>query len=600
MISCRFQPLACMMVKIIRETLSLGSNNLNQEQHDRPKQKAEQSGGARERVLHLINPGGSNKATSASNLTLAVVFSTLTMVFTKVIGFAREIVIAQKIGYGYLNDAYILGFAVPDLFYELLIGGAISAAITPTLSAAIEHNDEERTWKPVSIFFSVISVVMLIVVVLGGLFIKPLLLTIYANNSIQTIEIAASIGRILFFQTFFFILVGQLTAVLSANKEFVIPNFGSALYNICCLIFIFIFANPSEDGLKKTSVGIVLSAIVYFLFLLYFAKPNMRYFKFNLDIRNKEFRKLLRIALPAIVAGSFNQLNYIIQQVFTGNFDDGAVTSLGHAQKLYNLPYGIIAAGIGSVVVANLSGFYSRQAIREARAFLTATLRMALFLIVPFAVLFSVSNFETVQAVFQWNVKTYNNEGIALTGKLLAVFSINMIVMMLNYFYSQAFYAMKKSYIALITGGITLIFNPLFSSLFIYVFEWGIMSIGLAALGYNLVNFLIINLLLRYFERDLVPQKLPGYAVQLLGSALISAFCLYLFQLILPVPSSKILQLLLYLLRVLLVAGSYISASYFLRVSESRGLVAKLAGRFRLGTRWADAVEKIRKKERDI
>ncbi len=554
--------------------------------------------GARERFQKIINPSGSRKATAVSNLSLAVTFSTLTMIFTKLIGFLREILMLQKLSYGYLTDAYVLGFAVPDLFYEILIGGAISAAITPTLAAAIENNEEEKAWKPISIFFSSIAVLMILVVLLGGIFIEPMLQSLFPDKTVITLTAASATGRIIFIQTFFFILIGGITAVLSANKEFVAPNIGNAIYNIGSVVAILLLANPSQRGLEMTVVGIVVSAGAYFAFLFYFAKPNLKYFRFNLDVRDKGFLKLLRIAMPAVVAGTFNQLNFIIQQRFTEGFE-GTVTSLGQAKQLYNLPFGIIAAGIGSVVVANLSGFYARRAIREARAFLTSTLRMALYLIVPCAVLFIVANFETVQAVFQWDISKFNHEGAALTGELLAVFSVAMVIMILNYFYTQAFYAMKKSYIALVTGGITLLVNPLMCYIFIRVYDFGLMGVGLAALVYNIVNFIVINLLLRHFEPEFVPRKMLGFGLQLLASAVVSGATLTLFQMLVPASDSKMLQLIIYAVEGIIVVVSYFAASYAFKISESRALVSKFLGRSKGGTAWADAVEEQRKDERN-
>ncbi len=552
---------------------------------------------ARARFQRIANPSGSRKATSVTNLTVAVTFSTLTMVFTKVIGFLREILILQKLGFGYLSDGYYFGFAIPDLFYELLIGGAISAAITPTLAAAIEHNDEERAWKPISIFFSVSAVVMIIFIALGGFFIEPLLNLLYPTQPANTLAVATSVGRIIFFQTFFFILIGEVTAVLSANKEFVAPNIGNTIYNIGCLLAILFLADQTRRGVEYTAVGIVFSAAAYFAFLFYFAKPNLKYLKFDLDVRDEGFKTLLRIALPAVVAGTFNQLNFIVQQRFSDQFE-GAVTSLNQAKQLYNLPFGIISAGIGSVVVANLSGFYARKALREARAFLTSTLRMALYLIAPCAVIYLAAPFETVQAVFQWDMSKYNDPSVALTGELLSVFSIAMIIMMLNYFYTQAFYAMKKSFIALITGGVTLLVNPLMCYLFIRVFDFGLMGIGLAALAYNIVNFIVINLLLRHYEPGFLPQKMLGFGLQLLGSSVIAAFVLLVVKFFLPIPTHKMLQLLLYAVEALIVLLSYFGASYALRVTESRALAAKFSGKAKGGTAWADVVEETKKEER--
>lgn len=520
------------------------------------------------------------------------------MLVTKVLGFLREVLAILKIGYGARLDSYLLGFSVPDLFYELLIGGAIAAAITPTLSAAIERDEEEKAWKSVSVFFTLSAAVMLVVILLGGLFISPLNRLLFPDKSPMVLLGADGVARIIFFQTFFFILIGQITAVLTAYKEFVAPNIGNAIYNIGCLIAIATLAGTAPGDLEATAYGIVASSLAYFLFLFYVAKPYMRHFRFSVDLREPGFLRLLRIAAPAIVAGTFNQVNYIIQQRFTESLP-GAVGSLSQAKQLYNLPFGIVAAGIGSVVVANLSGFYARRALREARAFFTATLRMGLFLIVPCAMVYIAAGFQSVQAVFQWDPGSYSNGEVARTAELLGFFSLTMVALLASFFFSQVFYAMKKSYIALITGGLTLLVNPLLCLILVRGLRLGLNGVALAALGYNLVNLLAMVLLLRRFEPGLLPKKMFGFCCQVGLGGLAAGLVLHGLNHILMPPPGKLMQLLFFAGKVLAALLIYLAATAALNVAESRALFLKISGRLKRGTRWGDAVEERRRDERE-
>jgi putative peptidoglycan lipid II flippase len=99
-----------------------------------------------------------------SRPTHSLLFSTVLMMLglmlSKITGQLREILIVPIFGIGEISDAYIIGFMVPDLFFQLLVGGAIQAVITPTLSAAIERGQEKKAWRSVSILINISAVIM--------------------------------------------------------------------------------------------------------------------------------------------------------------------------------------------------------------------------------------------------------------------------------------------------------------------------------------------------------------------------------------------------------------------------------------------------------
>ena len=158
------------------------------------------------------------KAQSAEKFSGVMVLYMFATILTKILGFGREIFITQRFGYGAISDGYILGFSIPDLVYSLLVGGAITAAITPILSAAIERDEEEEAWRPISTFLTLIFVFFALFMILGEIFAGPLVSFINPGKDSFVIDIASSVSRVIFLQTFFFILIAILAAVLSANK----------------------------------------------------------------------------------------------------------------------------------------------------------------------------------------------------------------------------------------------------------------------------------------------------------------------------------------------------------------------------------------------
>ncbi|MHB8962585.1 MAG: lipid II flippase MurJ, partial [Saccharofermentanales bacterium] len=159
----------------------------------------------------------SKPGTGAGRATLIVMIA---LVLSKLTGQVREMLIPSRIGFGMLSDAYILGFMIPDLVYQLLVGGSIQAAITPTLSAAIYSNDEKKTWRSVSVFINVTALVMLFAVMVGELVIPAILPLFSGDKSKETVDLAISVSRMLFPQVLFMMLAALSIGVMNAYKKF--------------------------------------------------------------------------------------------------------------------------------------------------------------------------------------------------------------------------------------------------------------------------------------------------------------------------------------------------------------------------------------------
>ncbi len=518
------------------------------------------------------------KAQSTAAYSRIMVLYMFATVLAKLLGFGREIFITQRFGYGPISDGYILGFAVPDLIYRLLVGGAVTAAVTPILSSAIERDEEDRVWGPISTFYSVILIFTFVMLIFGELFSTPMISFLYGNQSAQVLEIAASVSKVIFLQTFFFILVAIINSILSANKVFGLPVFGDSVYNVLCLVAIIVLGAPSRTGAVRVSWGIVIAALCYFLYMGFFAKPYIGNFRPNLEVRHPLFKRILWLAIPTLIAGTVVQLNVIIQQSFADQFA-GAVTSLRNSQTLYNLPYQIISSAITPLLLPNISGFLARGANKEASDFFSSSIRSVLFMLVPFVILFIVNADDTVRAVYQWNPARYSDENVLATASLLQVFAINMLLQIIITFINQTFFARQRSWIALVTGGLTLLLNPLFCYLYIHVFDLGLQSLTLATCSYNLIIILVSSRLMKRFVPEISVRRLASFAWRAVVSGVLSVAVLILLRALLGVPESKILQLFQYGLYVLAGAGSYFLAAKALEMPET-AVALRMFGHF--------------------
>ena len=524
------------------------------------------------------NVNKKRKAKSFRSYSGYMLFYMIATVLTKIIGFFREIAITYKFGYGPVSDGYILGFSVPDLVYSILIGGAIGAAVTPILSSAIERDEEEKVWPTLSTFFTTIMIAFAVFLVLGEVFSPQIISFLNPDKEAEVISIATSVSRVIYIQTFFFILIAIITSVLSSNKVFGLPAFGVTIYNIVGLISVLVFGASNKAGAVKVAWGIVFAALLYFLYLNHFAKPFLGNYRPRLNFKDKRFWYILSLAIPALLSGTVRQLNTIVQQRYTSQFT-GAVTSLKNATTLFNLPYQIIAVSIGGFLLPNISGYLARGANKDASDFLSKSIRITIFLVLPFALVFFIFPGRTVQAVFQWNTESYTNANVMSTASLLRIYAIDLIIVTFTYFINQLFYALQKNYYTLISAVISLASNFILCEIFINRLGFGIKALGVATLIADIIVLIYSLVILSRIAPNLEIESSLSYVVKLATTIIFTLSTLNLVDVIMPSTASKLLQLLQYVLIFVIGFIAYLASAYFLQMDEVRSS-GKMLGNF--------------------
>lgn len=476
-----------------------------------------------------------------SSMTKATLIMMTGLLLSKLTGQLREILIAPVLGYGIISDAYYIGFQVPDLFYQLLVGGAIQAAITPTLAAALERKTERDGWRSISIFINIAAVTMAAAVLIGELT-APLLINLYNSSKDPDITaIAVKVTRALFPQVFFMMMAALSIGILNAYKKFTSTSFGPAVYNVCVVLALVLLGSKTPEGAVRVASGVMLAAAVYFLMQFYLTRKELKNYSFSFDVSDKGFRRLLKLAVPTLISGSIIQLNTIILTGFADQFA-GAPTSLRHAATTWQLPYGIFVIAIGNVMLPSLAGLYARRDYTACRRLLTGSLRKALFLTVPSASLFLILQTEVVRAIFQWG-SSYPESSVRATASVLSWYCLAMVAQTFVFILNQAFYARKMTKIALLNGLMTLILNPLFCLLLTRVFNMGVGGLSLAYSITSIISAVVLYVIYYYQLPKAAPGKIWPYMIRLLGCAAAMMLILLALQVLPLNPAAKIVQL---------------------------------------------------------
>ncbi len=520
---------------------------------------------------------------------LSMTASALLMMFAlvcgKLLGQLREVLLLYRIGQGTaVSDGFILGFQIPDLLYELLIGGAIQAAITPTLAGAIENRNQRAGWRAVSIFLNVAAAAMVILILLGQLLAPVLIPALYSARSAETVRVAVAVSRTLFPQVLFMMLAALCIGILNAYRRFERTAFGPVVYNAGVVISMLLLGDQSATGAVRVAAGVMLSACVFFLLQFYLARDVFsRYYRFSFRVSDPGFRRLLRLALPTMLAASIVQINVIVLSAFMNRSfpQDGLVTALRNASTVWQLPYGILVISIGNVLLPNLAGMAHAGRARSFRRLLDHGLRHALFLVVPVASLMLVMRHDFVRAIFAWGA-SYPPALLDHTAAILVFYCFSIVVQTLIFMLGIACFAAGNTRIPLYGGLISLVTNLLLSWILTAIpgaQPW-VMSLSFLLSGLCAVAVLV-GLYKKHFP-DLAPRSvMRKFPLQMLLCGLATALLTAALGIVYRGVGHKAIELLWLLLRSVAGVAIFYLTARSLRVPEADLYAERIGAAYR-------------------
>jgi len=509
-------------------------------------------------------------------MAIATVLMIIGLILSKGSGFLRDIFVSIRFQSAEYRDAFTLAFVIPDFFFSLLVGGSIQAAITPSLSRAIERKEEKKGWRSISIFITLMAIIMFCVVLIGVIFATPLYSLVNPDTDSEIVRMASNMSRALFPQIFFMMLAALLIGILNAYKKFSSTAFGPTVYNICVLLAIILLGATSEDALYLTGVGILGAAIVYFLFQLVMARKEIRNFRPNFAFKDPGFRKLLRLALPILISASIVQLNMLVLNSFAGGFSEGSIYALRQASTLWQLPYGIFAVAVGNVMLPNLAAFAAARDTKGASRLLSSSLKNALFMTIPSAGLLFMLRYDVVMGLYSWS-SAYTPENGRAVATFLAGYCLAIITHTVIFIMNQAFYAVGETKIPLFAGLVTLISNFAFCMFFINA---GMGPISLT-IAYSSTSVITMTILCFIYSKNkaLRPRGMIVFLMKSLVCLLSMIVVLLLIDFIPFEPSTKITSLLWLFVRAGIGIVTYFMTAWILKMHELRVALDKVVSR---------------------
>lgn len=283
---------------------------------------------------------------------------------SRVLGFVREILILSLIGPGPLMDAFVAAFRLPNMFRRFFAEGAFNAAFVPMFSARLESEDNPRGFANDAL--NGLMFVTLLLTALGLVFMPALVWATAGGFDAQRFDLAVGFGRITFPYIFFMSLSALFSGILNATGRFAAAAAAPVLLNIFVIVAMLIASKIGGEAVIWLVYTIPLAGIAQ-LALTWTAASRAGFsLEPGLPRWTPEMRKMVIVAVPAALATGVMQINLVVGQVVASQFDK-AVSWLFAADRLYQLPLGVVGIAVGIVLLPDLSRL-PRQATMRARA----------------------------------------------------------------------------------------------------------------------------------------------------------------------------------------------------------------------------------------
>ncbi len=372
---------------------------------------------------------------------------------SRIFGFVRDILLAAFLGTGPVNEAFLVAFSLPNLFRRFFAEGAFNTAFVPLFSKKVEAGEDARGFAQDA--FAGLTSILIVLTLLATAAMPWLVLAMAGGFAAdERLDLAVGYGRITFVYVLFISLAALLSGVLNALGRFAAAAAAPVLLNVI-LIAAMLGAHWAVSGGKMTSLlhpeepyatalawGVPLAGIAQLVLVWVAAKRAGIQLGFSLPRLTPDMKKLAVIALPAMLAGGVVQINLLVgRQV--ASFFDGAIAWLYYADRLYQLPLGMVGIAIGIVLLPDLSRRLRSGDAEGGRYSLSRAAEVSMVLTVPAAVALVVMPVPLISVLFERG--QFTSDDTASTALALAVYGFGLPAFVLQKVLQPLYFAREDT-----------------------------------------------------------------------------------------------------------------------------------------------------------
>lgn len=443
---------------------------------------------------------------------------------SRVLGLVRDRLLSTYFAPEELG-VYFAAFRIPNVIFELLVMGALTAAFIPVYTKYIAQDRQEDAKRLATVLIN-LSIIILAVVAIPLYIAAPFISRMLAPGftQAQIIEMSAYTRFILLFQVGPLLIGNVLTGILQSHSLFLIPATAPVLYNVGIIIGTVMLS--STWGLWGPVMGVGIGAVLFVIIQIPIVMSLGYRHTLEIDPKAPGVREVGRLMGPRTLGLAIAQIDITIDLMLASLLGSRMVTIFNFAQHLQQLPVGLFGTTIAQAALPSLSQFSAKEKKQDFRETIQKGIHQILFWVLPSSVLFMVLRIPIVRLVF--GASQFDWSATVDTGMTLSAFGLSLFAQALIHILARGFYALYDSKTPVRVGIVTVLINSFLSVLFILVFRLPVWSLGLSTSVASIINAGALLYLLNKRIEGLVSRALVDPAVKMVVAAGVTGVALYI------------------------------------------------------------------------
>ena len=416
---------------------------------------------------------------------------------SRLLGFARDVIIARVFGASLVADAFFVAFKIPNFLRRLFAEGAFSLAFVPVFSEYKTQRDEGDVKRLADGVAASLGGILLIVTIIGVIA-APIIITIFAPGFVgneEKFDLAVAMLRLTFPYIFFVSLTAFAGAILNTYGRFAIPAFTPVLLNVVLIFAAVVVAPNFEQPIMALAWGVFFAGLVQLLFQFPFLLkikmlPRPR---INADVEG--VNRIKKLMIPTLFGSSVAQINLLIDTLIASFLVTGSISWLYYSDRLVEFPLGIFGVALATVILPKLSQEHSKDSLEQFSHTLNWALTWVLVVAVPSTAGLALLSEEMLLTLFQYG--EFTTHDVEMAGKSLVAYSLGLGAFILVKVVASGFYSRQDTKTPVKIAIIAMVTNMVLNAILVFPLA----HVGLA-LATSLSSWLNAGLLFYMLKRD--------------------------------------------------------------------------------------------------
>ena len=371
-------------------------------------------------------------------------------------------------------EAFQIAFQIPDMLFQLIVLGAVSASFIP-LFTNLRKQSDKQAFRFTSSVMNILVIVFILVSVFVGIFAEPLTrMRTGPEFSSDQVQIAVNLTRLMLFSQLFFAISNFFTGMLQSYKQFIVAAVAPVFYNFGIILGVFLFKNIF--GIYSAGLGVIIGAFLH----MAVQYPSVRKLGFRhsfvIDVKNWSVKRLFSLMPPRVMDLGISELQNLGLGFFATSIGSLSFVIIGLGLRLMTIPIRLFGVPISQASLPFLSQETEEDEQKRFASLVTQSLHQISFFALPASVLLLILRIPIVRLVF--GAQNFPWKTTVLTGKVVAILALSVAAQAMVQLMVRAFYALKNTKTPFTITLITVLIYFLTSAFFVNFTNFGV--IGLA------------------------------------------------------------------------------------------------------------------------